>query len=340
MKFSPEEINRAFSGFEGKHVLILGDVMIDSYLKGKVDRISPEAPVPVVLLDKRENMLGGAANVALNIKSLGAVPLLCSVIGDDLRGNEFIDLLKHEGISTNGIIRSTERMTTIKFRVIGNNVQMLRVDEEMDADLSQLEEDNLISGVFSMIKNNAVSVIILQDYNKGVLTCRVIERLLAHAQALHIPVVVDPKKKNFDAYKGVELFKPNLKEIREGLKTEIDGSDIENIRKAVVALQQKQALKSVMVTLSEKGVYLRKNTNNDPVEVMMPAYVRNISDVSGAGDTVISVASLCVAVNSSPELMVALSNLAGGLVCEEVGVVPVNKLRLFKEANLMPGLHY
>lgn len=335
MKFSPEEIKSAFSGFEGKQVLILGDVMIDSYLIGKVDRISPEAPVPVVLLRKRENMLGGAANVALNIKSLGAVPLLCSVIGDDRRGIEFAELLNHEGISTEGIIRSPERSTTIKFRIIGNNVQMLRVDDEMDDDLTPEEEERLLSRVFATIEKNQVGVIILQDYNKGVLTAGVIAHILAYAQKLRIPVVVDPKKRNFDAYRGVELFKPNLKEMREGLKTDIDADDTESIRKAVIALQQKQALKAVMVTLSEKGVYLRKDTAAGPAEVMMPAYVRNISDVSGAGDTVISVASLCVATGISPELLVALSNLAGGLVCEEVGVVPVDKSRLFREANLL-----
>ncbi|KAF0200362.1 MAG: ADP-heptose synthase bifunctional sugar [Bacteroidetes bacterium] len=335
MKTSPEKIKEAFAGFEGKHVLILGDVMIDSYLRGKVDRISPEAPVPVVLLSKRENMLGGAANVALNVRSLGAVPLLCSVIGQDHRAQDFIDLLQHDGISDVGIIRSTDRITTIKFRIIGNNYQMLRVDEEIDTDLAHSDEILLIQKAKEQLESHNISVIIFQDYNKGVLTPFVIDSILALAATRGIPVVVDPKKKNFNAYKGVELFKPNLKELREGLKTDVDASDIESLRKASAMLRQQQSVRSIMVTLSEKGVYLNREVDGKPVEVLIPAHFRNISDVSGAGDTVISIASLCLAANLSPELTVALSNLAGGLVCEHVGVVPIDKNRLFSEAMLM-----
>lgn len=335
MKTSPEKINEAFTGFEGKHVLILGDVMIDSYLRGKVDRISPEAPVPVVLLRKRENMLGGAANVALNIKSLGAVPLLCSVIGNDHRGQDFIDLLKHDGISDKGIIRSSDRITTIKFRIIGNNYQMLRVDEEIDTDLTKSDETLLIQRAKDYLDKHNINVIIFQDYNKGVLTPFVIDSILALASARGIPVVVDPKKKNFNAYKGVELFKPNLKELREGLKMEVDASDIDSLRIASMILREQQSVRSIMVTLSERGVYLNKDVDGEVVEVLIPAHFRNISDVSGAGDTVISIASLCLAANLSPELTVALSNLAGGLVCEQVGVVPIDKSRLFSEAMLL-----
>lgn len=332
MNISKEEINHAFTQFEGKQVLILGDVMIDSYLRGKVDRISPEAPVPVVRLDKRENMLGGAANVALNIKSMGAVPLLCSLIGNDQRGNEFVELLHQDGISDRGILRSQNRITTIKFRIIGNNFQMLRVDEEMDSDLSRGEEELLIEHVANLLDTEDISVIILQDYNKGVLTRVVIERILEEAVQRGIPVTVDPKKKNFEFYKGVTLFKPNLKEMREGLKTDVDATDVESLREATAMLMHKQNIHSVMVTLSERGVYYRKQTDEAPAEVIVPAHLRNISDVSGAGDTVISLASLCVAIKSSPQLLVSLSNLAGGLVCEQVGVVPVNKQRLQKEA--------
>jgi rfaE bifunctional protein kinase chain/domain len=332
MNISKEEINNAFAHFEGKQVLILGDVMIDSYLRGKVDRISPEAPVPVVRLHKRENLLGGAANVALNVKSMGAVPLLCSLIGTDQRGNEFVELLRQDGISDKGILRSQDRITTIKFRIIGNNFQMLRVDEEMDTDLSQEEEELLIEHVTNLLDTEEISVIILQDYNKGILTRMVIERILEEAAHRGIPVTVDPKKKNFEVYKGVTLFKPNLKEMREGLKTDVDASDVQSLREAAIKLQQKQNIHSVMVTLSERGVYYRNQTEEAPAEVIVPAHLRNISDVSGAGDTVISVASLCVAIKSSAQLLVSLSNLAGGLVCEQVGVVPVDRLRLQKEA--------
>ena len=332
MKISTEEINNAFAQFEGKQVLILGDVMIDSYLRGKVDRISPEAPVPVVRLDKRESMLGGAANVALNIKSMGAVPILCSVIGNDYRGEEFIDLLRQAGISDKGILKSADRLTTIKFRIIGNNFQLLRVDEEIDTDLLQDEENGLIEQITHLLQNEDIRVIVLQDYNKGVLTPKVIAHVIEDAARRGIPVTVDPKKKNFDAYRGVTLFKPNLKEMREGLKTDIDASDVGSLRSAASTLQQNQNIQSVMITLSEYGVYFRQLEDVVSEEVVVPAHLRHISDVSGAGDTVISVASLCVAVHTSSHLLVALSNLAGGLVCEHVGVVPVDRQQLYEEA--------
>ncbi len=332
MKISKEEINNAFAQFEGKQVLILGDVMIDSYLRGRVDRISPEAPVPVVRLDKRESLLGGAANVALNVKSMGAIPLLCSVIGDDYRGKEFFDLLKQAGISDKGILKSADRLTTIKFRIIGNNFQMLRVDEEIDTDLSHEEESRLKEQITHLLQNEDIRVIVLQDYNKGVLTPGIIAHVLEDAARRGIPVTVDPKKKNFDAYCGVALFKPNLKEMREGLKTDIDVTDLESLRSAAATLQQNQNIASVMITLSEYGVYYRQTANGVNDEVLVPAHLRHISDVSGAGDTVISVASLCAAVSTSSHFMVALSNLAGGLVCEYVGVVPVDRQQLYEEA--------
>ena len=332
MKISIDEINNAFAQFEGKQVLILGDVMIDSYLRGRVDRISPEAPVPVVSLDKRESMLGGAANVALNIKSMGAVPILCSVIGNDYRGQEFIDLLRQAGISDKGILKSNDRPTTIKSRIMGNNFQLLRVDEEIDTDLLQDEESRLIEQITFLLQIEDIRVIVLQDYNKGVLTPRVIAHIIEVAARRGIPVTVDPKKKNFEAYRGVALFKPNLKEMCEGLKIDIDVSDVESLRSAATTLQQKQNIQSVMITLSEYGVYFRQLENGVSHEVLVPAHLRHISDVSGAGDTVISVASLCAAVNTSSHLLVALSNLAGGLVCEHVGVVPVDRQRLFEEA--------
>jgi len=332
MKTDRPTIEKLFRDFEGKHVLILGDVMIDAYLRGKVERISPEAPVPVVQLNKRENLLGGAANVALNIRALGAVPVLCSVIGEDQRGKEFMQLLKDDGISGEGILQSDSRITTTKFRIIGNKVQMLRVDEEMDTDLNDREAERLLDKIRELMQRLPVSVVIFQDYDKGVLTRSLIEDVIQLANSKGVPVVVDPKKKHFDAYRGVDLFKPNLKELREGLKIDIDSGDIESIRSAVSHLQESQSIRSVMVTLSEAGVYLNEKADGKTNEVLVPAHLRNIADVSGAGDTVISVASLCRALGASSWLTAALSNLAGGLVCEFVGVVPVNRQRLMTEA--------
>lgn len=334
-KITGRQLDELFDQFAGKKVMIIGDVMIDAYLWGKVDRISPEAPVPVVSVKRRENLLGGAANVALNIRALQAVPLLCSVIGNDFRGDEFLDLLKQDGIARDGIVRCPDRITTTKFRIIGNNAQMLRVDEEMDTDLSAEDERLLLGVMDGLLKTGEVSVIVMQDYNKGVLTRTLIEKVLKSAAELGIPVVIDPKHKNFDAYQGVSLFKPNLKELKEGLNIDAEINSTEQIRQAVADWQSKQSIETMMVTLSEAGLFIRDTAEGEVKEFLLPAHLRKIADVSGAGDTVISVASLCKALKLSAYLTAALSNIAGGLVCEYVGVVPVNRDRLLNEARLL-----
>lgn len=334
-KITGRQLDELFDQFAGKKVMIIGDVMIDAYLWGKVDRISPEAPVPVVSVKRRENLLGGAANVALNIRALQAVPLLCSVIGNDFRGDEFLDLLKQDGIARDGIVRCPDRITTTKFRIIGNNAQMLRVDEEMDTDLSAEDERLLLGVMDGLLKAGEVSVIVMQDYNKGVLTRTLIEKVLKSAAELGIPVVIDPKHKNFDAYQGVSLFKPNLKELKEGLNIDAEINSTEQIRQAVADWQSKQSIETMMVTLSEAGLFIRDTAEGEVKEFLLPAHLRKIADVSGAGDTVISVASLCKALKLSAYLTAALSNIAGGLVCEYVGVVPVNRDRLLNEARLL-----
>lgn len=332
MNISRESLESLFKDFTNLKVLIVGDVMIDSYIWGKVDRISPEAPVPVVLVSHRSNMLGGAANVALNIKALGAEPILCSVIGNDMRGSDFLGLLEEDNITTEGIIQSSTRITTTKFRIIGNKAQLLRVDEEVDTDLNEGEQQAFIEKLEELVDNYQPAVIILQDYNKGVLTAEVIEYITSLGKKLGIPVVVDPKKKNFACYKNVDLFKPNLKELREGLKMDIELKDIEKIKLACAEWQQKQNITSLMVTLSENGVFMREGFKGNFQEFHIPAHIRNIADVSGAGDTVISVASLCRALKIDTWLTAALSNIAGGLVCEHVGVVPINGKQLLSEA--------
>lgn len=333
MLFTEKNIKNLFNKFNTSKVLVIGDVMIDSYLVGKVDRISPEAPVPVVALKQRHSMLGGAANVALNIRSLGAEAILCSVIGNDTHGDELLDLMKKEGLKTNGIIRSSERITTTKFRIIGNRMQMLRVDEEIDTDLEENDFTNLINCISQLITEQKPDVIILQDYNKGVLSPDVIEKVIEIASGNGIPVAVDPKKKNFTAYKGITLFKPNLKEIVEGLKIDVDPMSIESLDKAAGTLHECQNIELVMITLSEHGIFISVKDSNGISSKIIPAEMRSIADVSGAGDTVISVAALCLAAKTDHFLMAALANLAGGLVCEQAGVVPVDKFRLMAEAS-------
>lgn len=316
-----------FESFNSLNALIIGDVMVDSYIWGKVTRISPEAPVPVVSVSKRENRLGGAANVALNIKAMGANPILCSVVGDDPKGMEFLELLEQQGMETQGIIQSNRRVTTTKFRVIGNNVQMLRVDEETDSNLNHEDTAALMATFEAIIDAGNIQVIIFQDYDKGVISEALINQVVKVARNKNIPVSVDPKKKNFLHYKGVSLFKPNLKELQEGLNLEINARNPEELEAAALALDEYLHADMLLLTLSEDGILIRYH-DNDVKSAVIPSNVRSVSDVSGAGDTVIGVASLCLAKNVSPVEMAFISNLAGGLVCEKVGVVPVDKERL------------
>lgn len=329
-KFSikKDHIREIFKSFNNLNVLIIGDVMVDSYLWGKVNRISPEAPVPIVAVNKKERRLGGAANVALNIQALGANPILCSVIGVDYEGMAFLDLLRQQKLSQKGILKSRDRITTVKTRVIGNNSQLVRVDEETEDDITGDETQNLLTLISYIISHDKIDVIIFEDYNKGLITPKLIQKVVELAKSKGIPTCVDPKKKNFNAYKGVTLFKPNLKELREGLKLDVDGDNINELQRAVSSFRVKQKLETALVTLADKGVI----TNSRSVKEHVEAHVRNIADVSGAGDTVISVASLCRALECNPIFTAALANLAGGLVCQEVGVVPINKETLLREA--------
>ena len=326
-----EEIINLFNSFNRLNVLIIGDVMVDAYLWGKVERISPEAPVPIVAVRSRENRLGGAANVALNIKAMGANPILCSVIGNDQKGKEFIGLLEEQKMETTGIMVSDERVTTTKFRVIGNKMQMLRVDEETDKLLNPGEYEAFVKTFRSIMAEKKIDVIIFQDYDKGVISEELIKEVVDLSLKKGIPVAVDPKKRNFNAYNGVTLFKPNLKELKEGLNIEVNSIDINQLQHAVNQLNQKLRAEMVLLTLSEDGVLISYHNNGEKSYRILPSHVRTISDVSGAGDTVISVASLCLALKTNPEILAAISNLAGGLVCEKPGVVPVDKQQLLNE---------
>jgi len=334
--FDKVELQKIFDRFNTQTVIVIGDVMIDSYLWGKVDRISPEAPVPVVSVNKHENRLGGAANVALNLQSLGAKPILCSVIGNDARGKEFIDILNSQQLSDKGIITHNSRITTTKIRVIGNNSQMLRVDEETETNISEEIRNALCQRINEIMLSETIDAIIFEDYDKGVISEELIRFVSELANEQGIPVVADPKKKNFNNYKNITLLKPNLKELKEGLKIDADLREIPHLTKAVKQLQKDFSLKMVMVTLSEAGVYIFEN-NSEVQEHHIPAHIRNIADVSGAGDTVISVTALCLSQKLSTLKMATLANLAEGLVCEEVGVVSVKKDLLFAEAMKLAG---
>ncbi|MBN2638826.1 MAG: hypothetical protein JXR65_07040 [Bacteroidales bacterium] len=332
MNLTAEQINRAFESFNNKRVMVIGDVMLDAYVWGKVDRISPEAPVPVVAVQSQENRLGGAGNVGLNLQSLGAQTLMCSVIGDDVNGRELKEIMVASGMNVDGIVETPDRVTTTKFRIVGNKVQMLRVDKETTEALNDALLQALIQKIDSVLEHQQVDVIIFQDYDKGVISPGLIDFVVERAKAGNIPVMVDPKKKNFLSYKGVTLMKPNLKEMVEGLNLMVKADQQESLHLASKTLLEHLDAEMVLNTLSERGVYILWKENGSLKDELIPAHIRNIADVSGAGDTVISVAALCMASGLKPAETAFLSNLAGGLVCEEVGVVPVQKDKLLKEA--------
>jgi len=326
-------IDQLFDHYNNTKIGVVGDIMLDTYWWGNVDRVSPEAPVPVVALQRKEIRVGGAANVALNLRALGAPTTLFAILGNDAEGKELKGLLDHHGINTHYILSSETRVTTNKVRVMGRNQQMMRLDHEHTNDLITKEEDALIANFIEYVQKEKPSLIILEDYNKGVLTERVIHAIIEFCTTQGIPTAVDPKQKNFLAYKGCTIFKPNLKEVKEGLKVAIEKVDLANLNKVHAALQESLAHEISFITLSEHGVYYA----NPKEQKLIPTHIRNISDVSGAGDTVIAVASLTYAATKNMNLAAELANIAGGLVCELVGTAPIDKKTLQAEVVKLLG---
>lgn len=323
-----KQLKQLFDKFNNYRVLVIGDVMIDSYLWGGVTRISPEAPVPVMTREGRENRLGGAANVALNVQALGAKPLICASTGNDEYHAVFRNLMEKRNMPSEGIMAAKERITTIKTRVISSNQHLLRIDHEMTEPLSAELEKQFIQHVKTLFANNDFDAVIFEDYDKGTLTPAVIEAVVTMARNKGILTLADPKKRNFMAYRQVSLFKPNFKELKEGLKTDIARGDEEALRKAAQRLKQQLQAGMIFVTLSELGGFII----NEESHYAVPAEVRDITDVSGAGDTVISIAAMALTAGLPPRQIVEIANLGGGLVCEKSGVVPIDKKQLLNEA--------
>lgn len=322
------DLQNTFDAFNKMKVLIIGDVMIDAYMWGKVSRISPEAPVPVVAVSKRENRLGGAANVGLNIAALGAEPVICSIVGNDDASAIYFSLLDGLNLNKAATMICEDRKTTIKTRIIGGSQHMLRVDEEQIQPIDEETEIKFIKHIEGILANDNYNAIVFEDYDKGVITPAVIHAVVALADNKKIPTLVDPKKRNFLDYKGVTLFKPNFKEISEGLKLELRKGDFDALHTAANQLKECLNAEFIMVTLSELGVFITNHVGY----FRIPTQVRDIADVSGAGDTVIAVLACCLAVGLGAFEMAAISNIAGGLVCEKVGVVPVEKDKLLLSA--------
>jgi rfaE bifunctional protein kinase chain/domain len=325
-------IEQLFGSFSNFRVSVIGDVMLDTYLWGHVERISPEAPVPIVTVDRKEQRIGGAGNVALNLVALGARTSIFSVIGADSSGNDLTTLFNKNNIDTEGLVVSRERITTEKTRIISRNQQMLRLDQEHTDVLSSPDESALLQRFEDHVRKNAPDVVIFEDYDKGVLTPKMIRSLLTLCQEKGIFTAVDPKRRSFFDYQGVGLFKPNLKEVREALNKLPEPVNLASLSAMHGLLEKKLSHSISLITLSEHGIFYQKASD----AAIMPSHVRNIADVSGAGDTVIAVAALVYRASNDVRLMAALANLAGGLVCEEVGTVAINKQKLLREAMLLP----
>ena len=324
-------LQQIFDDMDSLHVMVVGDVMLDNYWWGSVDRISPEAPVPIVAINTRESRLGGAANVAVNCRALGAKVTLASVVGQDSEGDTLIRLANEAGIDTSLIMQSRQRPTTTKVRILARNQQMLRLDDETTDDLCTEEEHPFIDMVLRFLQRVKPQVLIFEDYNKGVLKENVINRIAAHCKEIGIVTAVDPKKKNFLSYKGVTIFKPNLKEVKEGLNVALEQTgpaELADVHQKLHAQLQHQI---TFITLSERGVFYAAESD----AAIIPSHIRNIADVSGAGDTVIATAAMVYTLTRDMQLMAEISNLAGGLVCEEVGVVSIKKGKLLAESELL-----
>lgn len=306
--------------FSSIKILLVGDVMIDHYLFGQINRISSEAPVPIVDIESDEYRLGGAANVALNLIGLGAKTTLLTMIGDDENGKKVLQLLREEEVKTTHVLTSKLRETSIKTRIFDDERQVVRFDRENDDDLNKEQEAILLEELNLLIKKEKFDAILLQDYNKGVLTKKVIKQILLLSAKLNIPVIVDPKAYYFFEYQQVELFKPNLKELSDALKMKIDPKNINSLRKAAEELRQKIRFENLMLTLGANGIFIFEQNGNSYI---VPGKNIKAADVSGAGDTVVSVAVLGFVKKMPMKKIAQLANLAAAKVCKKVGVSPI-----------------
>ena len=326
---SSVDYKELFKTFSTIKIGVIGDMMLDTYWWGNVERISPEAPVPVVTVNRKEYRIGGAGNVALNLASLGTPVSVFSVIGDDDDGQILTGLLNENKIETAYLLKSTSRITTNKMRVISRNQQMMRLDSETLLPLENDLELKLITQVERFIKEESPAAIIFEDYNKGVLTEKIIHSVIEVCRKNSVITSVDPKRKHFFKYKGVDIFKPNLKEARDALNLLID-----EINESVLTYIHQKLLDELnhrisFITLSEKGVFYEDGKESR----LVPSHIRNIADVSGAGDTVIAVATLIYTLTRDTKMMAEIANLAGGIVCESVGTVAIDKAKLLRECQ-------
>ncbi|HSN08033.1 MAG TPA: PfkB family carbohydrate kinase [Hanamia sp.] len=323
------DFEKLFSGFSKMKVAVIGDLMLDTYWWGNVERISPEAPVPVVAVSKREKRIGGAGNVALNVQALGASVAVLSILGDDEDGVQLKQLLQENNIDTRFILESKKRITTNKIRIISRNQHMMRLDAEFVHDIDDTDEEKLQNQIEKYIATERPDVVIFEDYNKGILTKNIIVNTISFCNENNVTTAVDPKRKNFFSYQNATLFKPNLAEVFAGLNLLPESASEELLSEIHSQLKEKLGHRISLITLSEKGIFYQENN----LKNIVSSHRRSIADVSGAGDTVIAVASLVYASTKNIDLAAKISNIAGGIVCEEVGTVAIQKEKLLEECK-------
>jgi D-glycero-beta-D-manno-heptose-7-phosphate kinase len=327
------DFDKLFGDISKMKVAVIGDIMLDTYWWGNVERISPEAPVPVVALDKREKRIGGAGNVAVNVLALGAKVAMLTILGDDEDGVQLKQLLQDKTIDTRFILESKKRITTNKIRIISRNQQMMRLDAEHTEDVDETDETKLQDQIEKYILSEKPDVVILEDYNKGILTRNIIEHTIQLCNDNNIPITVDPKRKNFFSYKNATLFKPNLHEVFTSFNLLPEEISVDSLSDIHNMLKENLNHSVSLITLSDKGIFYQERNNRN----IIPSHRRNIADVSGAGDTVIAVASLIYASSKDIQLAAEIANIAGGMVCEEVGTAAINKEKLLSECKDLIG---
>ncbi len=331
MQFEEKRLHEIFSNIQNKFVAVIGDVMLDRYIWGRVSRISPEAPVPIVDVLRNTNHLGGASNVALNIKSLGAVPVLFGVVGRDTDATELRAIFQQTNVITDFLVEDPDRPTTVKTRVIAGSQHVVRIDYEDRQQIGVETARRLLDRLEGHL--GSIQSIILQDYNKGVIGPDLIHSVIDLARSRDIPVLVDPKYTNFFEYKGVSVFKPNRKETEDALKTRLTND--KSFEDAARLLRSRLECDNVLLTLGELGMLLLQS---DDSIMRIPTKARKVADVSGAGDTVIATMAVAMSGGATLEEAAHIANFAGGLVCEEVGIVPVDRDALYDAASGKMGV--
>lgn len=322
IKLTAQRVQELKDNFKDKRIAVIGDMMLDIYFRGEVKRISPEAPVPVVEVENEFFRFGGAANCALNLRTLGGNPEPIGVIGYDNFGTIFTSLLEESAISSDGIIIDESRPTTAKTRVIADKQHIVRIDKESKLYLNSEITQKMLNHLHQII--DKLDGIIIQDYNKGVLSESFIKKIIDLAQSKNILVTVDPKFHNFFSYSNVTVFKPNRKEAEDVLGMKIKSDN--DITEAGTAILAKLNAQNVLLTLGAEGIAVFEKGKP---ERRMPTKARKVSDVSGAGDTVISTLTIALAAGANIIEASYLANYAGGIVCEEIGIVPIESDKLF-----------